>query len=196
MKTKIYFLALMAFTVQGTAKAQPFEPAIRSNHTEADISSETEKLSAMASYCDSMTRALWDAAQGRRAGEFKLMMEEISDFREQAQKLNLRIADLSYQKARISYGENRQSIQEMISEVHAAEHTLAQINNLGAEADDLFERAQKVREEAMMLDAPGAKLGVYYNAEELENTAFEKQLQAINLIYAYSPQRNIFIAAR
>jgi hypothetical protein len=139
-----------------------------------DLQSKADELTLMA-------QKLRTESKDKHASVKKVLLDEASNLEKHCITLQIAASELSAQITYSQFDENRKTIKKYISK-NGEENVPQYAKTLIFDSEKIIRLAKEMREEANAQPTPTSKLGTMSNAEEQEQLALSKQVDALRIL--------------
>lgn len=219
MKTKIYLVSVMLFTLAISSRAQQ---GTQNNSTEttennkrilvrlggktvpddmskehplavktANISGESERndLLKLAEALNYQAQRLKREAETKTGAEKTQTLAEAEQFERKSLEKQISASEISGTINQVKFNSNKETINKLVGSTEQDANKSNRTRALIMASEKNMQKARDLRQEAYSFSNLAAKLGTMSNAEEREVTALGEQRQAIELLYNNSGKR-------
>lgn len=219
MKTKIYLVSVMLFTLAISSRAQQ---STQNNSTEttennkrilvrlggktvpddmskehplavktANISGESERndLLKLAEALNYQAQRLKREAETKTGAEKAQTLAEAEQFERKSLEKQINASEISGTINQVKFNSNKETINKLVGSTELDASKSNRTRALIMASEKNMQKARDLRQEAYSFSNLAAKLGTMSNAEEREVTALGEQRQAIELLYNNSGKR-------
>lgn len=200
MKTKIYFTSLFFFASCLFATAQIkktpevldpkastekekkiVKPATKSAEENFDLKAHTDSLTQLQKKSDelnAMAQKIRNDSKGKQESVKKLLMSEASNLDQQSQVVQIAASNLSSRINNYKFNKNKNAIKGYVAKV-GEDNVPVYTKNLIFDSEKIMRLAKEMREEANAQPNVASRLGTMSNADEQEELAIGKQVDAL-----------------
>jgi hypothetical protein len=164
--------------------AAPKTATVAGSAATFDLKAHTDSMTQLLKKSDDLTtmaQKLRSDAKQKSESVKTLLVSEASNLEKQSQLVQIRASEISAEISNYKFNKNRATIKTYVAKT-GEENVPVYAKNLIFDSEKIIRLAKEMREEANAQPNLASKLGTMGNAEEQEQMALNKQVEALTIL--------------